>query len=406
MGPVHPSDDPAAGLYPGLRMSPIHAQPIDPRWVELVGELAPRVLGRADRTGSALAAQVAHLSELYTRERHAIERAGEDIAARLRFFFLRDLPKIEGPLAELAAAGALPRGDRWRVLDVGAGLGTSFLGAAAFARRAGASGLDVTVLERDAGALDVMARLAERAAELGLIAPVRIDARRVDLESIELAGLPPADLVLVGLTLNELFADRDEADRRDAREAALRALASRLAEGGSLVVIEPATRELTRELMHLRDRFAEDPGPPHVFAPCLRDAPCPLLSRERDWCHDQLAFVLPEPLAAIASEAGLRWERLTYAYLTLRTDERRLWDLAALDPHAYRVVGGPVESKGKTEWDCCGARALVRLRRVDRERSEANAALDGAARGTLLRFESESSALRARPDVPIERLFR
>ncbi|MCZ7677502.1 MAG: hypothetical protein M5U28_01480 [Sandaracinaceae bacterium] len=136
-------------------------------------------------------------------------------------------------------------------------------------------------------------------------------------------------------------------------------------------MLEPATREITRELMALRDRFALDPGPPHVFAPCLRDGPCPMLPRERDWCHDQLPFVLPEPLARVAREAGLRWERLTYAYLTLRNDERRLWDLAARDPRAHRVVGGPVESKGKSEgsaaaragWSACaGSSASARGR--------------------------------------------
>lgn len=404
MGSNGPSGDPAAGLYPASLVTPIDARPIDARWVELVADLAPRLLGREDRTGAALAAQVSHLSELYTRERQAIELAGRDAAARLRFFFLRDLPKIQGPLAELAAVGALPAGEVWRVLDVGAGYGTSFLGAAELATRAGAARLEVTVLERDAGALDVMAELARAAERAGLIAPTRIEARRVDLESAELSGLPRADLILVGLTLNELFAGR--ADRAQAREAALRALASRLAEGGSLVVLEPATREITRELMALRDRFALDPGPPHVFAPCLRDGPCPMLPRERDWCHDQLPFVLPEPLARVAREAGLRWERLTYAYLTLRNDERRLWDLAARDPRAHRVVGGPVESKGKSEWECCGQGGLVRLRRLERERAGASLALDGAARGTLLRFEARSGALRARPDVPLERLLR
>ncbi|MCZ7677503.1 MAG: hypothetical protein M5U28_01485 [Sandaracinaceae bacterium] len=116
-----------------------------------MADLAPRLLGREDRTGAALAAQVSHLSELYTRERQAIELAGRDAAARLRFFFLRDLPKIQGPLAELAAVGALPAGEVWRVLDVGAGYGTSFLGAAELATRAGAARLEVTVLEARRG---------------------------------------------------------------------------------------------------------------------------------------------------------------------------------------------------------------------------------------------------------------
>lgn len=390
-------------------MPPNEARPLDPRWVQLVDELAPRLLGRDDRTGAALAAQIAELSELYTRERHAIGLAGRSIAARLRFFLLRDLPKIQGPLAELAAVGALPSRAAWRVLDVGAGLGTSTLGLAELAKRAGASRLEVMAIERDGAALDVFEQVARRAEEAGLIAPIRIDARRADVESLELARLPEADLVLLGLTLNELFADRDEADRLDAREAVLRDLSARLSEGGSLVVIEPASRVITRELMALRDRFAADPGAPRVFAPCLRDAPCPLLVRERDWCHDQLAFALPDVLAERAGDAGLRRERLTYAYLTLRNDERRLWDLAHRDPRALRVVGGPIESKGKSEWIGCSEPALVTLRRMDRERADANAPLDDAGRGTLLRLDRdvrEGESLRMRPDVAIERLFR
>lgn len=380
-------------------------EPLDPRWVALVDEVATRVLGRDDRIGSPLAAAVARTSELYTKEREAIELTAGALAARLRFYLLRDLPKIQGPLAELAAVGALPEKKVWRVIDVGAGLGTSSFGVAALALRRGVESVEILALEREAPALDVFGSLAREAQEAGLVAPMRIDPRPMNLEGADLARLPAADLIVVGLTLNELFLE-SRADRLDAREGLLRALAGRLEEGGSLVVLEPATRAITRELMQLRDRFAAA-GPPHVFAPCLRDAPCPLLVRERDWCHAELALALPEPLAALAEAAGLRRERLTYSYLTLRNDPRRLWDLAHRDPRAYRIVGGPIETKGKTEWEACGARALVRLRRLDRERAPSNAALDGAARGTLLRLDrdlEDGADLRARPGVSVERV--
>jgi len=389
-------------------MTPVlQARAVDPAWIALIDDLAPRVLGRADRTGGPLAAEVRRVSELYTRERHAIAQAGSALAARLRFFLPRDLPKIQGPLAELSRAAALPEGPVWRVLDVGAGLGTSTLGAAELARRAGVERLEVTALERDEASLDVFAQLAREAAARGLGARVGLDARPGDVEGLELARLPEADLILVGLTLNELFADRDGEDRLDAAEALLRDLTGRLSPGGALIVLEPALREQARRLSSLRDRLAAAPGAPHVFAPCLRDGPCPLMRRERDWCHDLLPFELPEALAALAGEAGLRRERLTYSYLTLRRDARRLWDLADRDPRAVRVVGGPVVTKGKTEWDACGAPGLVRLRRLDRERSDASAALDDAPRGALLRLDREpadGASLRVRPDVRVEPL--
>lgn len=405
MGPSEPGGHRGAGYNPVAPMSPVDAHALDPRWVSLVDELAPRVLGRADRKGASLVAAVERTSELYTREREAIALASDAMAARLRFYLLRDLPKIQGPLGELAAVGALPAKPVWRVIDVGAGLGTTSLGVAELARRAGVESLEIVALERDAAALDVFTSLAREAERAGLVAPMRIDARRVDLERpVELESLGRADLIVVGLALNELFAGED--DRIERREAILRSLAGRLDEGGSMIVLEPATRPITRELMALRDRFAAA-GPPHVFAPCLRDAPCPLLARERDWCHGELGLALPERLAELAESAGLRRERLTYAYLTLRNDERRLWDLAGRDPRAYRVVGGPIESKGKTEWQGCGAGGLIRLRRLDRERAPSNAALDGAARGTLLRVDrdlEDGADLRARPDVGLERI--
>lgn len=406
MGPSEPSGHHrGAGYNPAAPMSPVNARALAPEWVTLVDALAPRLLGRADRKGDALAAAVARTSELYTREREAIGLATDALAARLRFFLLRDLPKIQGPLAELAAAGALPTGSVWRVIDVGAGLGTTSLGVAELARRAGVERVEVVALERDSAALDVFTALAREAERAGLVAPMRIDPCRVDLErAVDLEALGHADLVVMGLALNELFASDEK--RLSRREAVLRALSQLLEEGGSLIVLEPALRSITRELMELRDRFAAA-GAPTVFAPCLRDAPCPMLPRERDWCHAELPFALPPALAELAEAAGLRRERLTYSYLTLRNDERRLWDLASCDRKAYRIVGGPIASKGKSEWQGCGADAFVRLRRLDRERAPSNEVLDGAHRGSLIRLDrmlEDDTDLRLRPDVCVERL--
>ncbi|HJL19825.1 MAG TPA: hypothetical protein RMH99_29445, partial [Sandaracinaceae bacterium LLY-WYZ-13_1] len=145
------------------------ARPLDPRWLDLLDRLAPRVLGADDRRGRPLAAAVRRLSELYTRDRDLLEEAGAALAARLRFFLPRDLPKIQGPLAELSAAGVLPAGPVWRVLDAGAGLGATTLGAAELAGRVGVERLEVTALERDAASLDVFTQITRQAAEDGLV---------------------------------------------------------------------------------------------------------------------------------------------------------------------------------------------------------------------------------------------
>jgi len=364
----------------------------------LIEQVAPRVLGRADRKGDALAAAVRGLSEVYTRRREALGLASEAHAARLRFFLPRDLLKVTGPLAELGAE--LPRGPTWRVLDVGAGLGTSTLGVAAFAQTHGVETLHVTALEQDAGALDVFATLAKAAQAAGLVPAIELQPRRVDLTETEIGRLPKVDLIVVGLALNELFIDLDEAERLDAAESFLRSLLRRLDDGGTLIVIEPALRATSRSLQELRNRLG-----PHVFAPCLREGACPLMRRKRDWCHAALPIELPKALGQTAKAAGLRTGRLTFSYLTLRNDGARLAGHG--DPRALRIVGGPVVSKGKTEWDGCGEAGLVHLRQLDRERSDVNGALDGALRGTRVRMSdapADGSAVRIRPDVAIARI--
>jgi hypothetical protein len=140
-----------------------------------------------------------------------------------------------------------------------------------------------------------------------------------------------------------------------------------------MIVIEPALRTTTRALMAVRDALVAQ-GAVHVLAPCTADGGCPLLRRERDWCHADDPLALPEPLKTIAASAGLRWEGLSYAYLTLARAPRP-------ETTAWRIVGGPIVEKGRTEWHACRAPALVRLSVLHRDRDE-TLRLAGLGRGS------------------------
>lgn len=351
---------------------------IEPEWLAWVDRAARIVLGRDDRVGEALAREVKLVSEIYTRDRTSLHRTSVELAARLRFFLLRDLPKVERPLLELE----LPPRETLRVLDLGAGLGTSTLGIARAARRTGlARRLDVLAVEHAPRLVDVMRHLAERAGEVAV--PITLETREADLETLDPRTLGQGfDVIVVGLALNELFVDR--ADPIAARADWLRAISTLLAEGGALIVLEPALRETTRALMAVRDRLAASPGP-SVLAPCTAAGACPMLRRERDWCHADDPLRLPEPLAGVARAAGLRWEGLTYAYLTLGRAPR--------STEAHRVVGGPIVQKGRTEWHVCRAPALARLAVLHRDRAEADR-LAPLARGSrvILRPPPEDGA--------------
>ena len=371
------------------------------RLIAAIDATAREVLGSQDTQGRALAREVARVSEVYTRRRDEIASAASGpgaLAARLRFFLPRDLPKVIAPLEELRLAGALPARRSWRVLDLGAGLGTTTLGAALFAEaRDAADELDVVAIDRDSDALRIMRELARRAAGAGL-ARVSLETRAADVRS---GGAGPFDLILLGLVLNELGESVAE------RAQMIRELSGALAEDGSMIVIEPALRETSRALHAVRDAIVAAGPPPNVFAPCLRAGTCPMLESERDWCHEDLLVPLPEPVAGIARAAGLRYERLTYSYLTLRRDGRTLRDAVTRpgEGEPWRVVSEPMPSKGKLELFVCGAPGRARLVRLDRHRTAANARLDRTGRGDVLRIEGapdDRGRLRVGPDAPVE----
>ena len=341
---------------------------IEPEWIALVDRAAPVLLGRDDRTGDALCREVKLVSEIYTRERTGLHRTAVELAARLRFFLLRDLAKIERPLVELG----MPRRETLRVLDLGAGLGTSTLGVSRTAKRHGlATQLDVLAIEREPRLVDVMRHLATRAGAIAT--PITLETRAGDLETLDPRSLGGGfDLIVVGLALNELFVDAE--DPVAARATWCEAMSSALADHGAMIVLEPALRTTTRALMQVRDRLVAE-SKLRVLAPCTSDGACPLLRRERDWCHADDRLALPEPLASIARGAGLRWEGLSYAYLSLcRTPSSPRTDTS------FRVVGGPIVQKGRTEWHLCRAPSAVRLAVLHRDEDEAERLAD-VARG-------------------------
>ncbi|MCW5809272.1 MAG: hypothetical protein KIT31_43360, partial [Deltaproteobacteria bacterium] len=184
-------------------------------------------------------------------------------------------------------------------------------------------------------------------------------------------AVPPADLVVLGSVLNEL--DPDAALR--AVERGLAALAA----DGALIVVEPALRDTTRALHHLRDAAIARGA--HVFAPCTRHtAPCPMLAHPDDWCHEDRPLRLPPATAELARLTHLRDDGMKLAYLVLRTSPLDL----VPDPAAYRVVAAPHAQKGKLELLGCAPSGHRTLRLLKRHRTATNRDLERAARGDVL----------------------
>lgn len=260
--------------------------------------------------------------------------------------------------------GELPARAR-SVLDLGSGPG-----ALAFAALdAGAA--DVTAADRSRPALALARELAVEAGEA--LATREWDPQRDN-------GLPSSglDAVLFGHLLNELFGKGEPAlvRRADLVERALGALRP----GGSVVLLEPALRDTSRELLKLRDVLVRRGYA--VRAPCLFRGDCPALVKPSDWCHAERAWSMPPMLEALARTAGLHKEALKMSYLVL-APKGEPWP----DPPAgrlFRIVSEPLEGKGRQRFMGCGPEGRLGLALQMKHRTLANAAFFGLERGDVV----------------------
>ena len=251
-----------------------------------------------------------------------------DIAPRTR----AALAKI---LAQLFPTGSTPPR---RALDLGTGTG-----AAVDALRAhfGAA-LEVVGVDRVAAPGVVTADLAVALPE----------------------GAGRFDLIVAAHLLGELYVHRPRDERADARARRVRAWAGSLLEaGGTIILVEPALRETSRELLAVRDQLLAL-SELEIVAPCFWAGACPALARDRDWCHDA-AVVTGSP-------------RVDFSYLVLR-DARR----TTTGEPRYRIVSDPMPEKGRLKLYGCGPTGRHLFVRLDRHESAGNAAFADLVRGDV-----------------------
>ncbi len=135
-------------------------------------------------------------------------------------------------------------------------------------------------------------------------------------------------------------------------------------------------RETSRELLAVRDRLVE--AGMFVVAPCVRQASCPALAKERDWCHD----------AAPDERRG----RVDFSYLVLRAGPEVGEGAAEASDAVFRVVSDPLPEKGRLRVWGCGVRGRCELIRLDRHASAENADVDEVRRGDVMTVQGEAVA--------------
>ncbi|HUJ17423.1 MAG TPA: small ribosomal subunit Rsm22 family protein [Nitrospirota bacterium] len=335
----------------------------------------------------SLAESVKQLSKLLTSDRESLPAAylkdPQLRTAYLRYYLPANMKKVHLALTDLSLHPEwLLSRPRLRVLDLGAGPGTALLGLLAFfAQRQQRPSITCVAVDRVAENL----RIAEdlfNSYRTNKKLDASLKTIRGDIESAEFAAEEPFDLVIFSNVLNELFPfDEDRTARRI--DIVNTALSKSLAEGGSCIIIEPALRETSRDLLEVRDGLLQQGF--FVFSPCLIGTKCPACENPRDWCHEDIPWDPPQLIKQIDKLAGLRKDSLKFSYLVLRKDSRSLSDM--FGPDAYRVVSEPLITKGKIEFYLCGLEGRKLVTRLDKDRSPLNVHFEKLSRGAIVSFE-------------------
>jgi SAM-dependent methyltransferase len=219
-------------------------------------------------------------------------RDAADLAAYDRALAARIGWKWDAALAECRERG-FARADGERVLDFGCGTGIA-------ARRFAAH----------FGAREVWCHDRSPAARNFAVERLRAEVPAVAARAVASVDDLAPDVLLVSHVLGEL----DDAGRVRLREL--------IARSRRVVLVEPGSRVVSRQLSTLRDQLLADFV---VIAPCPHANACPSLVRTNDWCH---FFAAPPPevftdgdQVRLAKALGIDARSLPYSFLALQRSD-------------------------------------------------------------------------------------
>ncbi len=366
-----------------------------------------------------LASNVARLSTLLTREREALPAAylkDEGLRrAYIEYFLPSNLYKIHIPLKELSLhPKGLFKKDRLRILDIGSGPGTATLGVLDFfSMQEKRPILEFTAVDTVAENLrDAEALFKERSPKEATLTTLKSGIEKMEkltrhvgsstpaapMKILNSSPIPPSpipggkgeifmlkgqfDVIILSNLLNEVA--HNDAERIQKRVEILKSLINRfLSADGSCIVIEPALRETSKEMLMVRDGLLDEGL--HIYSPCLTGDKCPALENPKDWCHEDIPWEPPVIVKEVDSLIGLRKDSLKFSYLILRKDGLSLTDICGEE--SYRVVSEPLISKGKMEFYICGEGGRRLIARLDKDKTPLNGTFDDLRRGDVVRLK-------------------
>jgi SAM-dependent methyltransferase len=261
----------------------------------------------------------------------------EFLSAYLLYYWPVSFLQTSLALSELKTRSALTRCSS--VLDLGAGPGPAAAAAAMFGAKS------FLLLDKSREALQQAIFLLRASTALTTSAASATSSRNAatfasssstNLETIKTLPEGEFDLVIACHSANELWKDNVKA--LDKRARLFGQAVQRLSAGGILLIIEPSALVTSRPALALRDRLLKDfSGSLYCVAPCPGSYPCPILAAgEGRNCHSTWTWEPYEPVAALASAAGLDRDSVKATWFALKKQ-----NAFTNAPKGGKVLGAP-----------------------------------------------------------------
>ena len=321
----------------------------------------------------------AELSQCFTSERAYLPKnylnKKELRAGYILYFVMANFLKMRFCLE---AAGALERfagSSTIKIADIGCGPGTASLACADYWR---GQTIEITAIDQNTGILHDAKHIFREFAEDN--AKLKTVYSNLHPKNIRHVLKEKFNIIIAANFLSEI------GDTQKQAELVSALLANHLETDGLLIIIEPALRWTTRNLMKLRDVLLStiNHQPSTILSPCLHNLPCPMLAtNHRDWCHMYLNWKRPDVIEKIDRLIGNRKDYLKFSYLIFELSHYR-----TIEPShpIWRVVSAPMHSKGKIELLLCNASGLKKITRLDKDASDKNKDFEHVWRGDLVTY--------------------
>jgi predicted nicotinamide N-methyase len=164
--------------------------------------------------------------------------------------------------------------------------------------------------------------------------------------------LPAGNFTVITMShlINELFIKHPQKNIR--RAQLIESFFAKLPDNGHIIIIEPALKSTSRDLMQIRDYLVEKGF--FIKAPCTMCGPCPALKDDAATCHATYQWHIPNIISQIVKEAGMDREELKLAYMIISKKK------IEPNPDIYRIVSDPMLNKaGRTRMLVCGEKGRI-----------------------------------------------